>query len=188
MNTNHVELFIHQPTTETSAAWLQIVLKLLDWPFLIFVASIFFIWFFRRQLKVLLRRRNIEIKWGDKSILLQDLAKKIEQDIDSKFDSIQDAQEIEIPRKIDSDLLAKKPQGVQFANDASVQHADDLTTDPLNRMKEELMSPTFRWRTLSRLSRVAGISESEARSLLPSLKVDFDVNKSGQTLVKLKSR
>jgi hypothetical protein len=185
MNTNQVEVFMKPPVAEKPDAWLQIGLKLLDWPFLLFIVLILFIWLFREQLRALFNRENILIKWGDKSILLRDLGKNIEQDVDSKFELIQEEQET--PKKTVSDTSAKKTQGVQFVNDEQANTAAS-TSEALNRMKEALMSPSFRWRTLSRLAAIACISELEAKALLPSLGVDFDVNKSGQPIVKLKSR
>lgn len=177
MSTNQLEVFIKPPVTETPSALLQIVLKLLDWPFLIFLVLVWFIWYFRVQLRALLNRENILIKWGDKIIFLRDLGKNIEQDLDSKFDSIQGEQ------KTANESAAKKPHGVEFLNTT-----DLANTDALDRMKEALMSPAFRWRTLARLAAIAGVSESEAKLLLPSLGVDFDINKTGQPIVKLKTR
>ena len=185
MNTNQIELVIHPAAAEASNPWVQVALKLLDWPFLVFVVLIVFIWCFREQLCALLSRENIMIKWGDKSILLRDLPKKIEQDIDSKFDSIEPEQDFPTG-KIQEFLSKKRKDMREFVVDLPKPHAP--TADPLDRMHEALMSPAFRWRTLARLATIAGISESEARQLLTSLGVEFDVNRSGQAIVKLKSR
>src|SRR5208282_3392170 len=87
MNTNQVELFIHPPATEASNAWLQIGLKLLDWPFLLAALSIFFMFLFRKQLQALLSRKEILIKWGENSIHLSDLGKKFDQELDTELDA-----------------------------------------------------------------------------------------------------
>ena len=192
MNTNQIELFVHSPSTDGSDAWLQIALKLLDWPFLIFVILVLFILFLQKQLRGLLNRDNILIKWGDKTILLGELGKNIGQDIDSKFDSLQEKKKT--LKEFISDLPVEEAQAktINVGDLPNIgQKKIDIhkkETDALNRMKEALMSPAFRWRTLSRLAHIAAISESEARSMLPELGVDFDVNSSGQPIVKLKSR
>jgi hypothetical protein len=183
MNTNLVEIFLHPPTTETTSAWFQIGMKLLDWPFLIAVVLIFFIIFFQKPLKALIYRTE-EFKWGEYSIRLSQLGKKFDQELDTQLDAKLEPlrNELEVLKKSSPE---KKPQEVLFADDAII---NEPSADALNRIKRALMSPEYRWRTISRLAAIAGISEPEATRLVRSLNVDFDVNKSGERIAKLKSR
>jgi hypothetical protein len=178
MNTNQVDLFVHQPATETSSAALQIFLKLLDWPFLMAVVLIVFIFVFRKQIKAVLNRGDILIKWGDQSIQLREL----EDSIDKEIDPLRD--QLETLKQTKQNLSeAKASKGVQFAN------IQEPPVDALARMKEALQSPDYRWRTVSRLASIACISEDEAKSLLRAdPEIVFSIGKSGNSIAKLKSR
>jgi hypothetical protein len=178
MNTNQVELFVHPPPVESSGAALQIMLKLLDWPFLMTVVFIVFIFVFRKQLMALLDRRDILIKWGDNSIQLRDLEDSIDKEIDPLRDQL-DA----LKQTKQSPIEIKASKGVQFSN------IQEQPSDALSRMKEALRSHDYRWRTISRLASIGCVSEDEARSLLRSdPDVVFSVGKSGNPIAKLKSR
>ena len=177
MNTNHIELFIHPDATEATNAWLQIGLKLLDWPFLLSVILFFFIVFFREQLRTLLNRKEILLKWGERSIQLRDLEDTIAQEIDPLRD------EVEELKKTPPDSIPKKTTGAQFVN------SEEPPIDALKRMKDALKLPEYKWRTLSRLAAIACISELEAKVLLHSdPEVVFSIGKSGHSIAKLKSR
>ena len=184
MNTNLVEIFLHPPATEQSSTLLQFGLKLLDWPFLIAVVLIIF----AKPLKDLINRATM-IDWGEKRIHLSKLDEKVGQEIDTEVDAKLEPlrQELEFLKRSLSGSSPKKPPGVQFAND-ELTNVNEPKIDAMNRIKEALMSPEFRWRTISRLAAIAGISESETTTLLRYLEVDFDVNRSGQRIAKLKSR
>ena len=177
MNTNQFELILH-PITETSSAWLQLGLKLLDWPFLLTGVCILFIFLFREQLKALLNREDITIKWGDRVIRLRDLGDKIDQEIDPLRDELESSRNTKQVSQEKNEL-----GGVQFMNEV------EPPIDSLERMKEALRSPKFRWRTISRLAAIGCVPEETAKSLLRSdPEIVFSIGKSGNPIAKLKSR
>lgn len=74
--------------------WYELTLKLLDWPFLLFLVAIFMIFILRGQLKTLVKRSSLKISWGDKSIELNELSDNLDQDIDpikERLDFIEEA-------------------------------------------------------------------------------------------------
>src|SRR6266404_3330161 len=73
-----------------NGAWLDITLKLLDWPFLLLVVVLVIVFLFRRQLTALFNRGDILISWGEgRSIRLRELADKIDQEIDPLRDDVE---------------------------------------------------------------------------------------------------
>jgi hypothetical protein len=52
--------------------WNELILKLFDWPFLLFLVTAFVIFILKEQLKTLVNRSNLKITWGDKSIELNE--------------------------------------------------------------------------------------------------------------------
>jgi hypothetical protein len=178
VNTNQIELFVHPPSSEEPNALLQIALKLLDWPFLMTVVFIIFIFVFRKQLMALLDRKDILVNWGGSSIRLRDL----EENIDKEIDPLRD--QVETLKQAEQSANKTKPlEGVEFIN------TREPSVDALTRMKNALRPPNYRWRTIPRLASIAAISEDEAKSLLRSdPEIVLSTGKSGNQIARLRSR
>ena len=69
---------------------LEILLpKSLDWPFLFFLGLLAFCWWFRVELKSVLRRGDILLSWGDRSIRLRELSKSLDEELEPIRDDIE---------------------------------------------------------------------------------------------------
>jgi predicted nuclease with TOPRIM domain len=164
---------------------MEIVLKLLDWPFLLFVFLFLFVLLFRRQLEGVLGRGDITISWGEgRSIRLRELS----ESLDEELDPIRD--EVEALKKAVDSLQSK----VQMPQSERLEPKLEKTADQekevaLRRMKEALTSGKWRWRSIDRLAVIGGVSESEAMDILRNdPDVIFSIGKSGRTIARLKSR
>ena len=167
--------------TPGKSEWLEVILKLLDWPFLLFILLVILAYFFRAQLKALLSRGDISISWGEgHTIQLRELKDKIDQKVD------------QVREEVDELQLAK-PKAAPSQNSPVTKKADSLSdgerTQALQRMKVALEDERFRWRSIARLAAIAGISESEATEILradPAVKLS--VGESGKRIARLESR
>jgi hypothetical protein len=164
------------------AAWLEIVLKLLDWPFVLAVTLIAFVLIFRRQLTALLNRGDIQFSWGDgPSIRLRDLADKIDQELDPLRDEVEALQQA-------APTQASPSTDLKIARD-TVPSQSTTRADALRVMKDALANPKFRWRSVDRLAAIAYLSEPDAAELLRSdPEVVFGFGRSKKPVARLKSR
>ncbi len=134
--------------------------KVLDWPFLLFILFLIGAVAFRKEFKTLLGRGDITISWGQgKSIRLHDIS----EHLDREMDQIRD--ELNIVKEAVHKFHANSPDYV-----AEQQPAENLSPEgkeeALNRMKDSLRHGDWRWRTLSRLAIISGITENEALTIL----------------------
>ena len=59
---------------------------------------------------------------------------------------------------------------------------------PLNRMKQALEDPRYRWRSVERLSHIAGVPEADALKILrDDAAIVLGMGKSGREIARLKS-
>ena len=127
-----------------------------------------------------------ELAAKSESLLNELEAKKDEwgaEDIASTMDRIE---RVEEQLKVINEVLEKK-KFLSVAGDTIEAPADDSAA--LVRIMEALKDTRFRWRSIERLSHVAGIDAEKTRKLLQrSDDVVFSVGKSGRTIVRLKTR
>jgi hypothetical protein len=163
------------------AAWLQIFLKLLDWPFLLCLFLVLLVMFFRKQFVVLLGR-GVTIEWEKLKVELgkvveKEVKQKLEQDLDPLRDEVDavKAQTLAVPPAADVGGRAPPPPPNQLT-------AKD-------RIKRALQDPRYKWRSVERLSYLAGVPEKEA---LDIVRADDDIvlgkGVSGRQIARLKSR
>ena len=74
--------------------------------------------------------------------------------------------------------------------DLSVGEAFELINVlPLDRMKQALEDPRYRWRSVERLSHIAGVPEADALKILrDDAAIVLGMGKSGREIARLKSR
>jgi hypothetical protein len=161
---------------------LEIVLKLLDWPFLLFISLLILAYVFRVQLKALLTRGDISISWGEgRTIRLRDLKDQIDQKLD------------EVKEEVD-ELQQGKTKATASQNPPVIGNVGSLSDEEkakaLQRMKDALADEKFRWRSISRLAAIAGISESDATAILRDdpKAIKLSVGESGRRIARLTSR
>lgn len=166
---------------------INIILKLLEWPFLCFIVLILFVVFFRKQLQGVLNRGDITITWGSKSIQLKELSDNFDEELDPIREDIKQI-------KAQISLLENKKGVVEQVNyllkkDDSSEEVQERKKSALQKMKDALLDGEFRWRSIERLASIAAITENEAVDFLRSdREVIFSVGKSGRQIARLKSR
>lgn len=136
--------------------WDQIILKFLDWPFLLFVTAGIFFYIYRSQITALLGRPSIKITWGERSIELTELGDKLDQDID--------------PIREKLFLLEERFELLVKANSKDVTSASAEPTK--EEIKKVIAGPmrnkSYRYRTVEGVAREAQISKEKAQKILSS--------------------
>ena len=70
--------------------WIDVVLSLLDWPFLFFVGISVFVWVFRANIVSLLGRGDIQISWGEnRHIKLTEISEGVDEELDPLKEELQ---------------------------------------------------------------------------------------------------
>jgi len=161
----------------------DLIIKFLEWPFLLFVFLFVLIIIFRRQIRTVLGREDITISWGEgRSIKLRDISDHLDQELDQIREDIQVLKE----------TLHNLQKGTSSYDEKTVVSkvlSEQERHDAAKRMIEALEDAKWRWRTLERLSIIAGITESEAIKILRgNHEVFLGQDKSGNHMARLRSR
>jgi hypothetical protein len=161
----------------------DLIIKFLEWPFLLFVFLFVLIIIFRRQIRTVLGRGDITISWGEgRSIKLRDISDHLDQELDQIREDIQVLKE----------TLHNLQKGTSSFDEKAVVSkvlSEQERHDAAKRMIEALEDSKWRWRTLERLSIIAGITESEAIKILRgNHEVVLGQDKSGNHMARLRSR
>jgi len=132
----------------------EIILKLFDWPFLLFLVTGFVIFILREQLKTLVNRSNLKITWGDKSIELNELSDNLDQDID--------------PIKERLDFIE---EALEKLNKEEVSLRTEPTSEPTPQQEQKVITaldakPQFHYRTAKGIARDTKVPFSVASHIL----------------------
>jgi hypothetical protein len=159
-----------------------VLLKLLDWPFLLFLGFVLFTIFFYGDIAKLFNRGDISLSWGDRSIRLRELS----DNLDKEFDPIRE--EIEAIKEM-LQSRDKTPESQQIKPLVTNNLSSEQLENARRRIQEALRSGKYRWRSIERLAVIGGISESQTLDILRSdPEVIFSMGKSGRQIARLKSR
>lgn len=173
---------------EQGISWLEIVLALLDWPFLVFIGISLFVASFRTQISSLLGRGDIQISWGEnRHIKLAELSEGVDEELDPLKEEIQ-ALKYQV-----ADMEAKL--ALAAGQDQPDNHSpQELSSDDKAAAKEriikELVNGKYRWRAIETLAGRAAISEEETLDILRAAvtEVVLSKNKSGHLIARYISR
>lgn len=161
---------------------MTVVERLLDWPFLGAVLILVLFFALRGQIRALIDRRSIKIRYGETEIEVNDLPESIDQDFAPVRDKVEELEEL-VAR-----IVARYPIQDEAVADTSRQpEAPSPDSTAAARMLRELAGGDFKWRTLERLGLRAGVSEEDAhRILLSNPSVKFGrAKRSGKRIVSL---
>lgn len=161
----------------------DVYIKFLEWPFLLFVILLVLIVIFHRQIRTILGWGDITISWGEgRSINLHDISDHLDQELDQIREDIQLLKE-------NLHTLQKGTQSYDEKLVVSKVLSEQERFDAAQRMIAALKNGKWRWRTLERLSIIAGITESEAIKILRGNdEVILGQDKSGNHIARLQSR
>ena len=175
----------------------DIVIALLDWPFLLTVLLTVILVKFRKQVGERLSHGDIQLSWGEgKSIQLRELSDNLDMDLQPIQDDLEGLkQEVATLRK-KLEAADGQPVGFGVAGEPESEPSEpsqpargEGSTSPVSRMREALGDKRFRWRSLERLASVGGLNEQEAIGMLST---DPDVvlgtDKYGRRIAKQKGR
>ena len=157
--------------------------KLLDWPFLLFILILISAVLFRKEIKSLLGRGDITISWGEgRSIRLHDISEHLDREMDQVWD------ELEVVKGEIRKFHADSPGYVKEQHPVENLPSEDRD-NALKKIKESLRHSKWRWRTLERLAIIAGVTDKEALTILrgdPDVTLGRD--KKNNVIAKLKHR
>ena len=161
----------------------EFLLKFLEWPFLLFVFLIVLIIIYRHQIRTILGRGDITISWGEgRSIKLHDISDHLDQELDQIREDIQMLKEA-------LNTLQKGTPGYDEKRVVAKVLSEQERHEAAKRMIEALEDGKWRWRTIERLSIIAGITESEAIKILRgNHEVVLGQDKSGNQIARLQAR
>ncbi len=157
--------------------------RLLDWPFLLFVLLIFGAVYFRKEFKTLLGRGDITISWGEgRSIRLHDISEHLDKEMDQIRDELEIVKEaVHKFHSTSKDYVAEQHRTENMSQEER--------NEALNQMKDSLKHGRWRWRTLERLAIISGITEKEALTILRGdPEVDLEQDKKSNYIAKIKHR
>lgn len=150
--------------------WQEIIIQLLNWPFLFFLFLCIFIFCFYDQVKTLINRQ-ITIKWGDKLINIRELPEELKKEIE--------------PLRVELNEL----QQSETHNAGNTDETEDQLQKAADLMRKALSGKwKGNWRSLERLSFVGKITEANALALLMDMKdIQLSDDSAGRKLARLKS-
>jgi hypothetical protein len=157
----------------------DIFLKLLDWPFLLFIGIGILVSIFKDEVSKLISRGGLSLTWGDKSFEMSELPEQSNENFAPVSDDIEDLKQ-RIKALEDDDKIIVQSQGdlQQEQKDAAKQ-----------KMLDGLSHGSYRWRSIERLASIGGITIKQAEDILRPLdETVFSVGKSGRTIIRLSNR
>jgi hypothetical protein len=112
----------------------------------------------------------------------QEVKEEIAQDVDPLRDELDAVKEQNLPAP------GTMPPPTGAAPPAPTAPSMSPLT-PLDRMKQALEDPRYRWRSVERLSHIAGVPEADALKILrDDAAIVLGMGKSGREIARLKSR
>ncbi len=163
----------------------EIVLALLNWPFLLFIGIAILSFTFRSELSKLITRGGISLVWGDKSFEIAELPEQLNESFAPVADDIEDLKQrlSELEARLETGEVTRSgPPGMDGSPEQNMNAAKE-------RMLKALSEGQYRWRSIERLAAVAGVSKSEAEDVLrPLNEVVFGRGKPDRMIVRLESR
>ena len=172
-----------QQPIDQAKGFVDVLLALLDWPFLLFVFLLLFVLIFKRKVMGLFERGDIQIGWGEgRHIKLKELSDGIDEEMDPIKDEIQELRE-------QVEKLASQSAGDSTIPSAQQQLDDKRRKAAEKKILEGLRNTTYRWRSVRRLAAISGVSESDALDILrENSEVVLSVGKSKRHIARLKNR
>ncbi len=152
------------------------ILKLLDWPFMSCIVIIAVGLFFRTEIRTLIRRGGISLKWGGSTIDIKEIPDKVDQDFSQLHEEIE--------------ILKQRIDSLQEAGNISITKIEIPKLPPeaaRQRIFKSLNSGEYKWRSIERLSSISGMSEDETlKSLQTEPTVVLSRGKSGRRIARIK--
>ena len=172
-----------QQTIDQAKGFVDVLLALLDWPFLLFVFLLVFVLVFKKKVMGLFERGDIQIGWGEgRHIKLKELSDGLDEEIDPIKDEIQELRE-------QVEKLTPKSAGDSKIASTQQELNDKRRKAAEKKILEGLQNTKYRWRSVRRLAAISGVSESDALDILrENSEVVLSVGKSKRNIARRKNR
>lgn len=152
-------------------------LKAIDWPFLMFTLLFIVGMVYQQEIKGLIKRGGVSLKWGDRTIDIKEIPDHVDQD----FSQIQE----------EIDRLKEKIEALEgFTKiEAAKKERPNLNKEAgRQRIFQSLKSGEYKWRSVERLAAISGMTEDDT---LLTLQNEPDIllsrGKSGRTIARMKT-
>ncbi len=192
---------MNQSTATTSAktniAWGDIVLAMLDWPFLLFVGLVLFTCYFRGSIAALLARGDIQISWGEnRHIKLTEISEGIDEELDPLKEEVQLLKQrvsglAELAELGQADRDAPNAKKISATDTSSeVSLSNNARENAKQRLLAELLNGRYRWRSIETLAKKVALSEQDTLDILRACVADvvLSIGKSGHRIARHTSR
>jgi hypothetical protein len=190
-------------TGASSSPWYQLIPKVLDWPFLLFVLLVAALVLFYREIQGRVGKGGFSLKWGDGEITIQELSGSLDKELDPIKDDLTElrAELHQIGSERSRVPIERTREHIAFI--AGPPPVTDLPGPPLAlppppepgpigaqaRVRRALEGSEYRWRSIERLAAAAGVPESSALEILRAdPEVRLSLGKSGRRIAGLRSR
>lgn len=159
-------------------------LKLLDWPFLLFIGIAFLVTKYKTEIGKVISRGGITLTWGDKSFEISELPSQLNENFAPITDDID-----ELKARIAELETVLLPANKEEKQPPTSELTEDQIEAARERMLNGLGSGQYTWRSLERLSKIGGVTTAQASNILrPMQEVVFSRGKSDRTLIKLSTK
>ena len=157
--------------------WHVVLPKLLEWPFLLFVALVWFGWLFGKELRAMLSRGDILLSWGDRSIHLRELSRSLDEELEPIRDDIEALQ---------CSAAQQLPPGAVVTQ----RVADDDDKERVKTLiRKALETSKFKWRSIERLAHVSRVDENQVLEIVrDDSTIRLGLGKSGRQIAGLRTR
>ena len=157
--------------------WHVVLPKLLEWPFLLFVALMWFWCLFGKELRAMLSRGDILLSWGDRSIHLQELSKSLDEELEPIRDDIEALQHSAAQQLPPGSVVTPR-----VADDDDMERVKTL-------IRKALETSKFQWRSIERLAGASCVDEKQVLEIVradPTIRLGL--GKSGRQIAGLRTR
>jgi hypothetical protein len=147
-----------------------------------------FVLLFRKQIEVLLGG-GVTIEWEKLRVALgkkiEEAKQEVKEEVAQNLDTVRD--ELDSQKQPSSPAPSTIPPPTRGAPSPPIAPSSPIT--PLDRMKLPLKDPRYRWRSVERLSHLAGVPEADTLNVLrDNPDIVLGMGKSGREIARLKSR
>jgi hypothetical protein len=149
--------------------WEDILKQLLNWPFLLFLFSFFFLIRYHKIIDSILSRLT-NLKWGDKEIIISEIREEFKKDLDP----------------VRTELYEFEKRGSNLQQDTSQTSSRE---DPEVTITAALSGVySDQWRSIERLAYILGTTEYDTLKIIKNYKnIEISEDSSGRTIARIPS-
>ncbi|WP_147820489.1 hypothetical protein [Salidesulfovibrio onnuriiensis] len=163
----------------------QLMLKILEGPFLYTAIVIIGVGYFRNELKNIIKHRGITLTWGNKQFHIAELPERLNENFATVTDDIEELKtKVE---QLEKQLAESNIPHQQPEEKLGIPEEDDAVRQ---RMLSALQDGQYTWRSIDRLASIGGVAPDKAQDLLLPMKniVFGTAGKSGRMIARINTK